>query len=494
MMHGTSDVFRWVRLSVSFSCLLTAVGLLARPTDVLFNFDTEDYTADYPNDAIRDLANLLTEEGVIGQFYVVGYLAQRLQHFGRTDVIKALKPHIIGSQSLYHSRHPALCEYTDIPDAELAYRRAMREEAECVGMLKSVFDLEHVDAFCPPGNSVSYAAMEAYVDLGMRFYVAGGSWGYDMDGFATGVTGMAPSRGTPLGLWYFNMYQIPYLHSRTFYLEQMLIPPSPEPDYKAVLDKLAGLGYCGFYMHPNQAVCLRFWDDLNYREGKNARPWGEWIVSPRRRSEDTETIYRRLREFIRAIRADSRFRITNLREIGAGIKPRRTLRRGDLAAVRRELGTEFGPISNPGSYSVSDVFLAVVGFLRGDAEYHPGRVFGFLSEPTGVVSPVRVRSDDIRQAAIDMDVSRYLPASIQVGERRIGPADFLYAALEILTTGAEETMVTPRDQLGSFSHVQELERHVIAGLDKWCVHSPEFTDKYLSERLRYQLWTVRHEE
>ena len=201
----------------------------ALPTDVMFNFDTEDYTSDYANDAIRDIARILTEEGVTGQFFVVGYLAQRLQHFGRKDVIDSLKPHVIGSQTLYHSRHPALCEYTNVPDAGRAYRAVLREEAECVGMLKAVFDLDHVDALCPPGNSISYAGMEAYADLGMRFYVAASSWGYDANGLATGTSGLAPTRGKALGLWYFNMYQIPYLFSRTFYLERFLLEQE-EPD------------------------------------------------------------------------------------------------------------------------------------------------------------------------------------------------------------------------------------------------------------------------
>ena len=40
-----------------------ALGASAK-TKVMFFFDTEDYTCDRSNDAIRDLANLLTSEGM----------------------------------------------------------------------------------------------------------------------------------------------------------------------------------------------------------------------------------------------------------------------------------------------------------------------------------------------------------------------------------------------------------------------------------------------
>ena len=53
--------------------------------------------------------------------------------------------------------------------------------------------------------------------------------------------------------------------------------------------------------------------------------------------------------------------------------------------------------------------------------------------------------------------------------------------------------VTPRDQLGSFADAPGLEDLRIAGSDKWCIHSPDFKDEYLSDRLRYQLWTARYE-
>ena len=77
-----------------------------------------------------------------------------------------------------------------------------------------------------------------------------------------------------------------------------------------------------------------------------------------------------------------------------------------------------------------------------------------------------------------------------MGGKRIGPADFLFAALEAIETGAATVKISPRDQLGSFKEVPAIERMNISGA--W-VHTKEFKDEYLSERLRLQLWTLRIE-
>jgi len=59
-----------------------------------------------------------------------------------------------------------------------------------------------------------------------------------------------------------------------------------------------------------------------------------------------------------------------------------------------------------------------------------------------------------------------------------------------LETGAEEVTVAPREQLGGFGPFPFLEKMCYAGT--W-LHSPEFKDKYLSDRMRWQIWTLRYE-
>ena len=164
--------------------------------------------------------------------------------------------------------------------------------------------------------------------------------------------------------------------------------------------------------------------------------------------------------------------------------------RSDVPAVRASLSASFGPVREPGSWSLSDCFVAAVRFLRGEKSYMPVMAYGFLEKPRGVASPVKVSRRDLVAAAKAMDVSRFLPASVRIGEIEIGPADFLFAALETLETGAEEVTVAPREQLGGFGPFPFLAKMCYAGT--W-LHSPEFKDKYLSDRMRWQIWTLRYE-
>ena len=92
-----------------------------KPTELMFFFDTEDFTSNRSADAIVDLAGIMTDEGVTGHFAIVGLLAKQLENWGRTDVVAALKPHIIGTHTYGHSLHPDICEQTDYEDFGKAY-------------------------------------------------------------------------------------------------------------------------------------------------------------------------------------------------------------------------------------------------------------------------------------------------------------------------------------------------------------------------------------
>ena len=117
-------------------------------------------------------------------------------------------------------------------------------------------------------------------------------------------------------------------------------------------------------------------------------------------------------------------------------------------------------------------------------------MWGFLERPVGVTAPTTVKAADVRATAKRIDLSTFLPSSFDVGGVKIGPADLLFAMLETLE-GAEEIRLTPREQLGTYEEVPQLETFRIN--DHWG-HSKDFKDNYLSDRLRYQLWTMRIEE
>ena len=457
-------------------------------TKVVLFFDTEDYTCDRSNDAIRDIANILKSEGVKGNFNVTGFLAARIVELKRHDVTEALRHHVLGTQTLYHSRHPNIAEMGDNPSYEQAYRDTMAYEAKGVGMLEAAFGEGRIVFACPPGNSVSVTAFDVYSDLGIAVNAGTGFVGGDP---ARGPykEGMLVRSGTEVGgLWYFNQYHFPYY--RGFTLESFLPRPNKAcPDFRKWCDDIAKYDFVGLYMHPHMALKTKHWDGPNYRYG-NLCEWRKWKQVEDRDPADTAVYYERMKKFIQTVKADPRLEFTDIEQLIASFKPRRSIARSDIPAIRAALLENFGAIREPASWCVADVFQAAVRMLRGEKEHAPGKVFGFMRRPEGVASETLVSAEDLRLAAKSLDLSTFLPSEIPVGNVKIGPADFLFAALEVLETGAASVKVAPREQLGSFREVPTLENMNISGT--WC-HMKEFKDRYLSERLRLQLWTLRIE-
>ena len=90
-------------------------------------------------------------------------------------------------------------------------------------------------------------------------------------------------------------------------------------------------------------------------------------------------------------------------------------------------------------------------------------------------------------SAATIDADAFLPTSIRVGAHTLGPADWMMAALEILS-GAECAKLTPRPQMPSLDTLPSVKAARFRG--GW-VQSDTFEDRFLSDRLRLQAWTLR---
>ena len=455
---------------VVLAVALSAMSVVASKTEVMVFFDTEDFTSNRANDAVRDLANLCSEEGVRAHFAVVGYLAHEIMKHDRADVVSALKPHVIGTHTLYHSVPPNILEKSDCADHERAYWSIYADELLAKKWIEEMSGAKIMCAV-PPGNGKSYAAMYAYADMGIAFYCD------------TVVTD-----GKDGDLSYCNMRQIPYYY--TFMLESMHCDRcKDEPDYASALDGIAKRKRVILFMHPNTAVYTQFWDSLNYLNGAYTS-FGKWKVSPERPAEETAMFYGRLRKLFRLIKSDPRFELTDLDRLASKEVARRPIERDEVPALLAAMKRNLACTRNP-SRSVADVFQAAVRFLRGEQIAPPGKVYGFLDRPVGVVRPTELRASDLRAAARRIDLSTFLPSSIIVGDAEVGPADFLVAALEVIANGSERVVITPREQLGDMSGFERLRDFKPRG--RWIL-SPDFKDEYASDRLRWQFWTLRYND
>lgn len=435
-------------------------------TELIFSFDTEDFTSNAAADAIVREAEILTKHGVRGCFCVVGLLAKQLKAWGRTDVIDALKHHEIGLHTLGHTLHPMISEYTDTEDFEAARREVIRQEGEAVRLIKETFGVDGVYAAVPPGNAKSYAAMYAYADMGIPVYA---------DTFCD------PENGS--GSYYCNMFHAEY----AFCCEGSFFT-ADENELKANLDELAKRERAVIYTHPNASLYSEWWDILNY-DKQNLCEFGHWKECKRRPAEQSEKFYENLERTVCLVKNDPRFRIVTYRDVAERNlrNEPRIMTPADLEEIRMQLNERFFPVTSPASFSLSDIFYACVDFLNGKERHVCGKTFGFLSAPFRAEKQFCVTGKEMRLSAESIAADTFIPEKITVGENELGPADWLYAALDILC-GAEQTAVTGREQLPSLDILPQVRDASLKGTWR---HSDTFEDKYLSDRLRLQCWTMR---
>lgn len=436
-------------------------------TDVIFAFDTEDFTSPRAADGILLEAELLRSEGVRGAFDLVGLLAKNLAQWGRTDVIDALKHHEIGYHSYAHSMHPTINEYTDIENFSDAIDELIKQESLGLKYVREATGTAEIYAVSPPGNLKSYVAMYGYDVMGIPIYA---------DSFCDDELST--------GCYYCNIYHMSYAGG----LEDFLLD-ADEAKIKELVDSIAGRKRAVLYTHPNKVIKSEFWDILNYHKG-NLVPYGQWIEAPDRPAADIQKILDNMRLLVRLIKNDGRFRLITFKDIADEIaaEPERTITAADVPAIAAALKTELFPLREPCSLSLSDMMLAMRDFLTGKQEHTCSKVYGFLDRPIGVDTPVTVTLDDMIASCHQIKDGEFLPSRIRVGKAELGPADWLIAAAELLSEKTEKTTVFPKEQLPCLDIFPELRDCRFKG--RW-IAAPTLEDKYLSDRLRWQSWTMR---
>ncbi|MBB6729815.1 hypothetical protein [Cohnella zeiphila] len=466
-------------------------------TQVVFLFDTEDYTAPFSDDAILRLAELLRSEGIRGSFNIVGELARVLEERGRTDIVAALKHHEVNYHTYRHSWHPTIAEYGDDESWERPYERFLAEEKEGSAIVRRVFGVGELPAYVPPGNNISAQSLFAAAKLGMS--VVGGSLFKETGGKA---------------VWFCNGLQL----ECNEYLDDLLLRDGIE-EAKRRLPLWKSWDRLVMCCHPNLVHYEKFWDAVNMKGG-NLVPWGEWKFADRRTDEAIERFFADLTELLRLLKTDGGFEFTVCRDIllQHGGTAERALDRESLVGMLGRLGDRFFYGESEGvSYSLADLFKAAVHYLceREDV-YRTESLIGPIHEPQGISGKLTIDADTLRRTAAELADEDTIPHRIPLGVSMgadgasvagedvagasgagkgvagveplfIGPGDFLRAAAQVLS-GAAVAVVEPGPQLPDTSDFYCFDDFRLAGT--W-IYSDDFKDEWVTRRLRWQSWTIR---
>ena len=433
---------------------------------IVFRYDTEDYVNEYGAEGIMRAIRPLDEAGITGCFVVVGKLALALEKWGRWDVIEALKRHEIGTHTLSHSAHPTINEYTDLEDFDKALSNFMEDERACLSILYRVFgDNIAMESTSGPGNSISYVAQYGYAELGIREYLGG---------FTRDEIKNRP------------VYFCNVINTTTNYCLDRLYELSLA-DIDAKIEELAAFEAVILCHHPAMNMMKEYWDKVNF-DGVNT-PESEWRESLRLSEEEMAAWMENYTYFVNKIKNDARFEIITSEKIEETYFPQkeRLIDKETLKAIRPQIEEELFPVTTPDSFCLADIVYACRDLLLGKEKHICGKVYGFLSTPYAVTSPITLTKAELKIAASQIG-DTFLPESLTAGDKKFGVADFLRAALVLLTEETESVTVTPgpwQIDLNQFPLLRDM------NLKNSWVHTKEFEDAYISNRSRLQFYTAR---
>lgn len=139
---------------------------------VLFWFDVEDCTVPLSDDAARQLAMILSRNGVRGTFKVVGQKARVLEQRVRYKVIDELQKHDVGFHSNWHGLRPQIAEYM----ASLTWEEGVAEfearESPGLADVRRLFGVE-VTTYGQPGSNWVPQAFPVLQKWNIPTYVSG---------------------------------------------------------------------------------------------------------------------------------------------------------------------------------------------------------------------------------------------------------------------------------------------------------------------------------
>ena len=256
-------------------------------TAVVVNFDVEDYISPESegiDDIPKWLAEVMSEEGVTGTFFVIGEKARSLEKRGRQDVISAMAKHDIGSHTNLGSIHPTVTEVLEKangPDGvlEMADREGagFRELARIFGRPVRVMGRH--------GGSYGPQLVAALAKQGAGF---------------AGSPVRLPGRSV---VWFANALnfsgqygEFDDAYGRDDLFETLLENMAVElPELCRTVEVLPF-----FAGHPTKIRALEFWD-LNYYDGRNTDP-GEWKTPAMRPPEILATARKHFRRLVKALK------------------------------------------------------------------------------------------------------------------------------------------------------------------------------------------------
>jgi peptidoglycan/xylan/chitin deacetylase (PgdA/CDA1 family) len=459
-------------------------------TFLVVTFDVEDYVtpeAEHIDDIPKWLAEIMTEEGVAGTFFVIGEKARSLERRGRRDVIAAMAKHDIGSHTNFGSIHPTVTEELEKAGWDDGMRQMREQESAGIKELQRIFAVP-VTILARHGGS-----------YGPQLVAALGS-------MKAGYQGSPASLPAHDVVWFCNALNFSAQYAGfddAFYRDDLFEPVFDKlkaelPEQARTADVLAL-----FAGHPTKIRAEEFWD-LNFYDGKNTEP-GEWRTPRLRPQETMATAQKNFRRMMRWLKSRDDIELTTYRALmDVYSSQKEALTRDEIRTVA-SVTLETKVLAPTDDFSPAEVF---VGLSRAIMDYQEtgtlprsleaARPLGPMEMPPTQPEIARLKLEDVYGLAREADelIGRtgVLPATLRIGNARVGTGS-LFALFSAVYLDMDSGKPRPEYDILEFEPYPRMNEAKIIGevegYKGWPVHRPDLDMSRIAEFTKLQLWTLK---
>jgi len=475
---------------ISILLFVLSCSTSPKKTYVVVTFDVEDYTtpASYGLDEIpKWLAEVMTEVGVTGTFFVIGEKARSFEKRKRSDVIDAISNHDIGSHTNFGSIHPTVTEILENADWNDGENKMTDHESQGFRELERIFD-----------KPITTLARH------------GGSYGPQLI-YALGKMG-AGYVGSPINLpgknvvWYCNALNFygQYDGFDNIYYRDDLFEPQFNSLKLEFPKRIQNVDVISFFAgHPCKIRTEQFWD-FNYYYGANPDS-NSWKTPQMRSLESMKTAKKNFRRLMQYLKEQENIEMTTFNSlIKLYSKQKERMSNKELVEIASKTIHE-KKIYISDHFSPAEAFSGIVKSIfayqnKGvlPQEIKRDTLLGPIEMPSSEPEISRITLKDVYNLANKTNQyikeSGCLPSYLDVQNHKIGTGA-LFALFCSVYLDMNFNKLAAEYVVNSFEpyptiHEQEIIKRV-NGFKTWPVHRRDLDMSHLVELTKLQFWTLK---
>lgn len=456
-----------------------------------FSFDTEDYVCPESyelDDLLKVLCDTMTDNDIVGTFFMIGEKMRVLRERGREDVIDALRKHDVGSHTNMGSIHPTVTERCSAADWANGVARMVADEV--VGLLEI-------------GEIVGKPAK--------HFARHGGSYSPQLIN-ALGKHGV-PYVNSPAQLpkhninWFcnnLNFYSCLALFQNTYHTRETFL--EAEQKFYKVVEEYEGFDWVGmFHSHP-LAIKMDGFGCQNYYKGIFTPP-EEWIVPGFRDDFNLEGLKENFAFHCQRINADPNLQFTPFGDMAVEFgNQAQNASRAEIAALAQMAADAAAPFFTD-RFTAAEIldFLARAYLHRwqyGELPESLDRrdVLGPSQNPISVPTARHLNDQAVRRIALGVDttisLTGMLPTQFRCGEGTIGSMGEVGVSSALPLLGEALLHEDPKATLKPkpfpiYPPEAEAVADEVYPMRKWNPHRQDLDMADIMRHTRLQCWSLK---